>query len=180
METPKKLGIIGKNISYSFSKKYFENKFQNLMPVSYTHLDVYKRQAENHCTIFTVAESPKNEKIIWAGTDDGNVQVTQNGGQTWNNVTANIPNLPKNTWVHHIEASSFAEGTAYAVFDGHNTGDYNTYVYKTKDFGKTWTSISTPDIKGFARNLQEDFKNEELLFLGTEKGLYITLSLIHI
>ena len=131
--------------------------------------------AENHCTIFTVAESPKNEKIIWAGTDDGNVQVTQNGGQTWNNVTANIPNLPKNTWVHHIEASSFAEGTAYAVFDGHNTGDYNTYVYKTKDFGKTWTSISTPDIKGFARNLQEDFKNEELLFLGTEKGLYITI-----
>jgi hypothetical protein len=81
----------------------------------------------------------------------------------------------KNTWVHHIEASSFAEGTAYAVFDGHNTGDYNTYVYKTKDFGKTWTSISTPDIKGFARNLQEDFKNEELLFLGTEKGLYITI-----
>ncbi|WP_234110653.1 MULTISPECIES: VPS10 domain-containing protein [Chryseobacterium] len=131
--------------------------------------------AENHCTIFTVAESPKNEKVIWVGTDDGNVQVTKDGGQSWSNVTANIPNLPKNTWVYHIEASSFAEGTAYAVFDGHTTGDYNPYVYKTKDFGKTWTSITTPDIKGFVRNLQEDFQNEDLLFLGTEKGLFITV-----
>ncbi len=131
--------------------------------------------AENHCTIFTVAESPKNEKVIWVGTDDGNVQITKDGGKTWTNVTSNIPNLPKNTWTYHIEASTFSEGTAYAVFDGHTTGDYNSYAYKTTDYGKNWTSIITPDVKSSVRNIQEDFKNENLLFLGTEKGLYITI-----
>ena len=131
--------------------------------------------AENHCTIFSIAESPKNEKLIWVGTDDGNVQITRDGGKTWANVTANIPNLPKNTWCYHIEASNFGEGIAYAVFEGHTTNDYTPYVYKTTDYGKTWKSITTPDIEGFARNIQEDYVNENLLFLGTEKGLYITI-----
>ena len=131
--------------------------------------------AEKHCTIFTIAESPVNEQVIWAGTDDGNVQVTQNGGKTWINVIANITGLPKNTWCYHIEASVFGDGIAYAVFDGHTANDYNTYVYKTTDFGKTWKSIVTKDIDGFARNIQEDYVNQNLLFLGTEKGLYITI-----
>ena len=131
--------------------------------------------AEKHCTIFTIAESPVNEQVIWAGTDDGNVQVTQNGGKTWTNVIANITGLPKNTWCYHIEASVFGDGIAYAVFDGHTANDYNTYVYKTSDFGKTWKSIVTKDIDGFARNVQEDYVNQNLLFLGTEKGLYITI-----
>ncbi len=131
--------------------------------------------AENHTTIFTIAESTLDEKIIWVGTDDGNVQVTKNGGKKWTNTSLNIPGLPKNTWVYHIEASVHDKGTAYAVFDGHTMNDGNTYVYKTKDFGKTWTSITTPEIKGFARNIQEDYVNPNLLFLGTEFGLYITL-----
>lgn len=131
--------------------------------------------AENHCTIFTIAESPLDENVIWVGTDDGNVQVTQDGGNTWNNVIANVPGLPKNTWCYHIEASNFNKGTAYAVFDGHTKNDKNTYVYKTTDFGKTWKSIVTNDIYGFARNIQEDYVNPNLLFLGTEFGLYITV-----
>jgi photosystem II stability/assembly factor-like uncharacterized protein len=131
--------------------------------------------AENHCTIFTIAESPLNEKVIWAGTDDGNVQVTKDGGKSWTNVVANIAGLPKNTWCYHIEASVFGEGTAYAVFEGHSSNDYTPYTYKTTDFGKTWKSIISADIDGFVRNIQEDFKNENLLFLGTEKGLYITV-----
>ena len=131
--------------------------------------------AENHCTIFTIAESPLDENIIWVGTDDGNVQVTQDGGKAWSNVTANVTGLPKNTWCYHIEASNFHKGAAYAVFDGHTTNDKNTYVYKTTDFGKTWKSIVTEDIYGFARNIQEDYVNENLLFLGTEFGLYITI-----
>lgn len=138
-------------------------------------LSVDNSGAENHCTIFAIAESPLNKEIIWAGTDDGNVQITTDGGKNWTNVTLNLKGLPKNTWCYHIEASVFNEGTAYAVFDGHSKNDYATYVYKTSDFGKTWTSIVTADIDGFARNIQEDYKNPNLLFLGTEKGLYITV-----
>lgn len=131
--------------------------------------------AENHSTIFTIAESPLDEKIIWVGTDDGNVQVTRNAGKSWQNVTANIVGLPKNTWVYHIEASSHDKAVAYAVFDGHTKNDKNTYVYKTSDFGQSWQSIVTSDIYGFARALQEDYVNKDLLFLGTEFGLYVTV-----
>ena len=138
-------------------------------------LSVDNSGAENHCTIFTIAESPLNKEVLWAGTDDGNVQITKDGGKTWSNITLNLKGLPKNTWCYHIEASVFDASTAYAVFDGHSKNDYATYVYKTSDFGKTWNSIVTADIDGFARNIQEDFKNPNLLFLGTEKGLYITI-----
>ncbi len=131
--------------------------------------------AENHTTIFTVAESPFDENILWVGTDDGNVQLTTNGGKKWKNVTENIKGLPKNTWVYHIEAGSHDKGTAYAVFDGHTHGDMKPYVYKTTDFGKTWKSIVTGQIKGFVRNIQEDFVNPDLLFLGTEFGLYMSI-----
>ena len=131
--------------------------------------------AENHSTIFTIAESPKDEDVIWVGTDDGNVQVTRNGGKKWSNVVANIPGLPKNTWVSHIEASVHDVNTAYATFEGHTSGDMNTYVYKTDNLGKSWTALHNDSIAGFARNIQEDYKNPNLLFLGTEFGLYITL-----
>ena len=131
--------------------------------------------AENNNTIFTIAESPLNENVIWVGTDDGNVQVTQNGGKDWSNVTANFEGLPPFTWCYHIEASNFNEGSAYAVFDGHTANDKNTYAYKTTNYGKTWKSIVTDDIYGFARNIQEDYVNEDLLFLGTEFGLYISI-----
>jgi len=138
-------------------------------------LSVDNSGAENHCTIFTVAESPLNEKVIWVGTDDGNIQVTTDAGKTWTNVTANVKGLPLNTWCYHIEASVFGEGVAYAVFDGHAKNDYNAYIYKTTDFGKTWTFIVTKDLPIFVRSLQEDYKNPSLLFVGTELGLYITL-----
>lgn len=131
--------------------------------------------AENHTTIFTIAESPLDEKVIWVGTDDGNVQVTQDGGKSWTNTIANISGLPANTWCYHIEASTFDKGTAYAVFDGHTMNDKNPYAYKTTDFGKTWTNIISDDVVGFARNIQEDYVNPDLLFLGTEFGLYITM-----
>ena len=131
--------------------------------------------AENHCTVFTIMESPVNERVIWAGTDDGNVQVTRDGGRNWTNVTTNITGLPSNTWCYHIEASVHGAGTAYAVFDGHTKNDKNAYAYKTTDYGQSWTSITTDNIHGFTRSIQEDLVNENLLFLGTEFGLYITL-----
>ena len=131
--------------------------------------------AENHCTVFTIAESPLDENVIWAGTDDGNVQVTQDGGKTWANTTANIPGLPKNTWCYHIEASAHDKAVAYAVFDGHTQNDTKPYVYKTSDFGKTWASLVTDDIYGYAKNIQEDFVKPGLLFLGTEFGLFVSI-----
>ena len=130
--------------------------------------------AENHTTIFTIAESPLDGNVIWVGTDDGNVQITKDGGATWTNTSMNITGLPKNTWTYHIEASVFNKGTAYAVFDGHTMNDMNPYAYKTTDFGKTWSNIISDDVVGFVRNIQEDYVNPDLLFLGTEFGLYIT------
>ena len=133
--------------------------------------------AENHTTIFTITESPLNENIIWAGTDDGNIQVTKNGGKSWKNVVENVPGVPKNTWVYHIEASVHDENTAYVVFDGHTSGDMKAYAFKTTDLGKTWTNIiPNDDVTGFTRNIQEDYVNKDLLFLGTELGLYITIN----
>lgn len=131
--------------------------------------------AENNNTIFTIAESSLDENIIWIGTDDGNVQLTKDGGKNWTNVVENIPGLPKHSWCYHIEASHFHKGAAYAVFDRHTANDDTPYVYKTSDFGQTWTSIASDDIASFARHIQEDYVNENLLFLGTELGLYVTI-----
>jgi photosystem II stability/assembly factor-like uncharacterized protein len=140
-------------------------------------LSVDNSGAENHTTIFTIAESPLDKDILWVGTDDGNVQVTTNGGTSWNNVTPNLTGIPANTWVYHIEASSHGKGIAYAVFEGHTSGDMKPYALKTSDYGKTWKSIISDDInpKAFVRNIQEDYVNEDLLFLGTEFGLYVTI-----
>lgn len=138
-------------------------------------LSVDNSGAENHTTIFTIAESPLDENIIWVGTDDGNVQVTKDGGKNWNNVTANLVGIPANTWVYHIEASVHGKGTAYAVFEGHTTGDMKPYTLKTTDYGKTWKNIISDDVYGFVRNIQEDYVSEDLLFLGTELGLYVTI-----
>ena len=133
--------------------------------------------AENHTTIFTIAESPLDENTIWVGTDDGNIQVTTDGGKTWTNTVSNIVGVPENTWVYHIEASSHDSKTAYAVFDGHTSGDMAAYAYKTTDLGKTWKNIiPANDVNGFVRNIQEDYMNPDLLFLGTEFGLYITIN----
>lgn len=138
-------------------------------------LTVDNSSAETHCTIYTISESPRNAKTIWVGTDDGNVQLSRNGGNSWTNVVANIPGLPKNTWVSWIEASAFDEGTAFATFDGHGTGDMSPHIYKTSNFGKSWVSLSTPDLQGFAHVVKQDPVNPALLYLGTEAGLFISL-----
>ncbi len=131
--------------------------------------------AENHCTVYTIAESPVNEKIIWVGTDDGNLQVSSNGGETWTNVATNLASVPPGTWVAHVEPGHFDAQTAYVALDGHRTGDKSPYVFKTTDLGKTWTALATPEIKGFAICVREDFVNPGLLFLGTEFGLYLSI-----
>lgn len=138
-------------------------------------LTIDNSDAEKFETIYTIAESPKNGEVIWAGTDDGNVQVTRDGGKHWTNVAKNISGLPAGTWVSTIEASHFEAGTAYATFDGHAAGDMKTHVYQTKDYGKTWTSLSTPELIGYAHVVREDLVNANLLFVGTEFGLFISI-----
>ncbi len=135
--------------------------------------------AEMYTTIYSISESPKDKNVIWVGTDDGNVQLTRDGGQNWNNVVANVPNLPKSSWVNWVQASNFDPGTAYAAFDRHTFGDFAPYLYRTTDFGQTWiplaSSADPKGIRGYAHVIKEDLQQKNLLFLGTEFGLYVSI-----
>src|SRR5881296_57512 len=133
--------------------------------------------AEMHTTIYAIAESPRDGQVIWAGTDDGNLQVTRDGGKTWTNVTPKITGLPKNAWVTSVEPGHFANGTIYVTFDVHTFGDMRPYAYKSADFGATWTPLVAPDspVRGYAHVIKEDPVNGNLLFLGTELGLWVSV-----
>jgi hypothetical protein len=115
--------------------------------------------------------------VIWVGTDDGNLQVTRDGAKSWTNVVGNIPNLPKSAWVSSVDPGHFNDGTIYATFDLHTFGDMRPYAYKSTDFGKTWTSVIAPGspVRGYAHVIKEDLVNPNLLFLGTEFGLWVSL-----
>ena len=133
--------------------------------------------AEMHTTVYSISESPKNAQVIWAGTDDGNLQVTRDGGAKWTNVVGNVRGLPRNSWVSWVEASRHAEGTAYATFDRHTYGDFDPYVYRTTDFGRSWTRIAGPaqGLRGYAHVVREDSVRGDILFVGTELGLWMTI-----
>ena len=133
--------------------------------------------AEMHTTIYSISESPRDAQTIWVGTDDGNVQVTRDGTKTWTNVVANVPDLPKASWVSWVEASRFDPATAYVTFDRHTFGDMEPHAYKTNDYGKTWSAIVAKDsgVRGFAHVIKEDTVSPNLLFLGTEFGLWVSL-----
>ena len=135
--------------------------------------------AEMHTTIYSISESPLAAGQIWVGTDDGNIQLTRDGGEHWTNVVGNVPGLPKNSWVSWVQASAYAAGTAYAAFDRHTFGDMAPYLYVTTDFGKTWSPLvsakDTKGIRGYAHVIREDTVDSSLLFLGTEFGLWISV-----
>ncbi len=133
--------------------------------------------AENHCTIFTIAESSLDENLIFAGTDDGNLQYSPDAGTTWTNVAINIAKcgVAKGAWVSSIQPSQFDKNTVYVTFENHMYGDHNTYLTKTTDLGKTWTRLNSTEFTGFAHKIKEDIENKNLLFLGTEMGLFATV-----
>jgi photosystem II stability/assembly factor-like uncharacterized protein len=136
--------------------------------------------AENHTTILTIAPSPVQQGVIWVGTDDGNIQVTRDGGATWELVSKTLVNLkggpPAGTWVPCIEPSAFDPATAYVVLDDHRRSNWTPYVFVTKDYGKTWQSLVTKEIDGFAHVIRQDFVDKNLLFLGTEFGLFVSFN----
>jgi photosystem II stability/assembly factor-like uncharacterized protein len=128
-------------------------------------------------TVFAIAESPKEAGVIWAGTNDGYVQITRDGGKNWVNVTKNIPNLPEWGTVSNIEASRYDAGTAYITVDFHQMNNRDPFAYKTADYGKTWTSITNGIPHGmlsYAHCIREDPARKGQLYLGTENGLYIS------
>jgi photosystem II stability/assembly factor-like uncharacterized protein len=131
--------------------------------------------AEYHCTIISLNESPVKSGVIWAGTDDGNLQLTINGGKNWTNLTKNVPGLPPFSSVSHVEPSVTNANTAYASFDRHMLDDFKPYIFKTTDGGKTWANISgNLPASTYVHVLKEDPKNTNLLYAGTELGLFAT------
>jgi len=131
------------------------------------------------CVIFALAESPLEEGLLWAGTNDGLVHVTRDGGNNWNNVTSNIPDLPPWGTVSNIEPSRFEAGTCYLTVDFHQVNNRDPYVFKTSDYGKTWKSISSDiprSVFSYAHCVREDPVRKGMLYLGTENAIYVSFN----
>ncbi len=132
--------------------------------------------AENHTTILVIEPSPVEQNMMWVGTDDGQIHYTQNGGTTWNNVSNNLPGLPANSWIAQIKASNKNKGEALLIANDYRRFNYTPYAYRTKDYGKTWTRIvDENDVESYTLSIVEDPENANLLFLGTDDGLYVSL-----
>jgi hypothetical protein len=128
-------------------------------------------------TIVAVAESPAQPGVIWVGTDDGNLQVSRDAGETWTSVADRVAKFSANYYAESVEPSHFAAGTAYAAFDGHHSGDYAPHLFRTSDFGQTWTAIAAGlPPRGHVNVVREDRFNANLLFAGTEFGFYVSLN----
>ena len=132
---------------------------------------------ENHFTIITISDTPIDKDVIWVGTDDGNVQVTIDNGDTWDNVRPNIVGVPQKTWVSRVEASKHKKGRAYVSFDNHRFDDNKPYVFMTDDYGKSCKNITSDLPKDYSvYDIKEDYIDENLLFVGTEKSVYFTIN----
>jgi photosystem II stability/assembly factor-like uncharacterized protein len=135
--------------------------------------------AEAHTTIYSISESPRQAGLIWVGTDDGNVQVTRDAGKSWSNVVGNIRGVPASAWVSWVQAGNFDAGTAFVAFDRHTFGDMAPYLYKTTDYGKSWTALVTPKdakgIRGYAHVIKQDTVKPDILYAGTEFGLFVSI-----
>ena len=128
--------------------------------------------------ITAIAESPVRAGVLYAGTDDGNLQVSRDGGKTWSNVVSHMPGVPKGAYVSRIEASHKEEGTVYVTFDNHRSGDFAIYIFASRNYGDSWTKITSgiPQGAGTVHVIREDPANANLLFAGTEFGLYVTFN----
>jgi photosystem II stability/assembly factor-like uncharacterized protein len=134
--------------------------------------------AENHCTILAIAPSPKEKGVIWVGSDDGNVQLTRDGGKTWLNVTSKITGMPKGAWIPQIQASTYSASEVIVVVNNYRQFDNKPYLFRSRDFGQTWESIVSSAQVGesnYALSVIQDIVEPRLIFLGTENGLWVSL-----
>ena len=133
--------------------------------------------AENHCTILAITPSTLEKGLLWVGTDDGQIQISRNGGETWTNVSPKGKNVLKGGWIAQIKASTFNAGEAYAVINNYRNFDFKPYLYRTWDYGKTWESLldKKDETFGYSLALVQDPVEKKLLFLGTETGLYVSI-----
>jgi photosystem II stability/assembly factor-like uncharacterized protein len=187
--SPNKHGTIYIGAQYLFRSRNFGQTWDRISPDLTTNdpqkqkqeesggVTVDNSSAEMHTTIYAIGESPKDSLVVWAGTDDGNLQITRDAGTTWTNVVHNITGLPASPWVSSVEPGHFAPGTVYATFDRHMFGDMTPYAYRSTDYGKTWTALVTPGspVRGYAHVIKEDLVNPQLLFMGTEFGLWVSV-----
>ena len=126
-------------------------------------------------TLTAVSESPKNPTVLFVGTDDGNVQVSRDAGKTWTEVSGRMTGLPDDAWINGIEASRFDAGTVYVAINNYRNNDFENYLYKSSDYGKSWTSITgNLPVRRVVRTVREDTRNRNLLYLGTELGLFVS------
>ncbi len=133
--------------------------------------------AENHCTILVIEPSTVEKDMLWAGSDDGRVHYTQNGGTSWIEVTQNIKGLPSGSWVAQIKASNKNKGEALLIANDYRRFNYTPYAYRTKNYGKTWERIvDANDVESYTLSIVEDIENPNLMFLGTDDGLYISFN----
>ena len=130
----------------------------------------------NYNTITSLAESPVEEGLIYAGTDDGFIQVSENGGDSWRKIPVTNLGLAPRSFVNDIKADLFDVNTVYVALDNHKEGDYNPYLFKTSDYGKNWESVlDGKNIRGYSLSFIQDPIEKKLLFLGTENGLWISI-----
>ena len=132
--------------------------------------------AENHCTIVAIEPSKKEKDVLWVGTDDGQLQLTRDGGKTWTNLTANIKGLPKGAWIPQIRASRYNAGEVFVIANDYRRGDMGTYIFRSTDYGKTWVNMMAGknNVKGYALCVLQDPVQPNLLFAGTENGLWVS------
>ena len=153
-----------------------DNKVQQKAADETGGLTMDVTSAENHNTILCIAPSILKQGVIWVGTDDGNVQVSQDGGKNWSNVTSKINGLPKESWIPQIRASTFNAGEAFVVANNYRQGDMGAYVFRTKDYGQTWTRlVDDKKVMGYALAIQQDVVEPKLMFVGTEQGLWVSV-----
>ena len=133
--------------------------------------------AENHCTILVIEPSSVEKDMIWVGTDDGRVHITKDGGEIWTDVTKGLKGLPEGSWIPQIKASNKNKGEALLIANDYRRFNYEAYAYKTKNYGKTWERIANSgDIPTFTLSIIEDLLNPNLIFLGSDDGLYFSLN----
>jgi hypothetical protein len=138
-------------------------------------LTIDATNAENYCTIITIAPSTADTAVIWVGTDDGNLQLTRDGGKTWQLQNSGMPDLPKNGWIPNIWTNPANAAEAWVVVNNYRQNDWNPYLYKTQDFGKTWQRMVQPNqVSGHCLSVLRDPKEPKLVWLGTDHGLWVS------